>query len=296
MLNLKTVIITWSNSWLGYETAKKIAKNKDFQIVLACRNAEKAETAKTEIINETGNEKVEVFQLDTSSLESVRDFVEKFKKLNTPVSALINNAWISGMHNGVTAEWFELVFATNYLWHTLLTLLLLPCMTDNAQIINITSDMHNPPMKFEWTEPENIAHMDESNRSRYAYSKLWNIYFTYELDERLRKINSKISVNAFNPGMMNTNFSGGHNSAARTMMVKLTMPERLGDLDKSSTALSEIILNEEYHSITWKYFDRSTNTAQSSPLSYDENNRKNLWDKTIEWIGIDKQNTIEWII
>ena len=33
----KTVIITGANSGLGFETARKIAADKDFKLILACR-------------------------------------------------------------------------------------------------------------------------------------------------------------------------------------------------------------------------------------------------------------------
>ena len=105
-----------------------------------------------------------------------------------------------------------------------------------------------------------------------------------------------VIVNAFNPGMMNTNFSGGHNSLARTAMVKLTMPDRLGDLDKSSTALSEVVMNEEFNNITGKYFDRSTKYINSSKLSYNEENRLELWNKSVEWTNLKKEETINGIM
>ena len=296
MSNLRTVIITGANSGLGFETAKKIAKNQDYQVILACRNKEHAEEAKDKIISETENKNINTMIIDTSSLKSVRNFVEEFKKLNIKLDALICNAGVSSMHNGITEEGFEIVFATNYLGHFLLANLLLPYMSEDARIINITSDMHNPPGGIEWTKPENIAHMAPENRSRYAYSKLGNIYFTYELDKRLRNTNSKITVNAFNPGMMNTNFSGGHNSKARTAMVKLTMPERLGDLDKSSSALAEVAMNEKFKSVSGKYFDRSTNYKESSELSYNEENRLELWNKSVEWTNLKVDETINGII
>jgi len=69
---MKNVIITGANSGLGFETAKKIAKDKEYRIILACRNAEKAETSKNRIITETGNDNVEFMILDTSLLSSVR--------------------------------------------------------------------------------------------------------------------------------------------------------------------------------------------------------------------------------
>jgi len=33
---MRNVIITGGNSGLGFETAKKIAKNKEYRVILAC--------------------------------------------------------------------------------------------------------------------------------------------------------------------------------------------------------------------------------------------------------------------
>lgn len=284
---MRTIIITGANSGLGLETAKKIAKNKDYEVILACRNIEKANKAKEEIEVETTNNNIIVMKLDTSSLESVRKFVQEFKKLNKKIYGLINNAGISSMgHDGVSQDGIEIVCATNYLGHFLLTNLLLPFMEKESKIFNVTSDMHNPPGGMSWIEPELLFHPVENDRKKYSYSKLCNIYFTYELDEILRKEKSNILVNAFNPGMMNTNFSGGHNSPVRTAMVKLTMPERLGDLDKSSSALAELTTNDKYND-TGKYYDRSTNFIKSSELSYNVENRKDLWNKSLIITGIE---------
>ena len=281
MSDLKTIIITGANSGLGFETAKKVAKNQNYQVILACRNKDNAEKAKEDIINNTGNNNIRTMIIDTSSLKSVRNFVEEFRNLSLKLDVLICNAGISPMHKGITEEGFELVFATNYLGHFLLTNMLLPYMSENARIINITSDMHNPPGGIEWKNPELLAHPTEEDRRKYSYSKLGNIFFTYELDKRLR-------VNAFNPGMMNTNFSGGHNSKARTAIVKLTMPERLGDLEKSSTALAEVATNEEFNNVTGKYFDRSTKYINSSELSYN--------NKSVEWTNLKEEETLEKIL
>ena len=296
MSDLKTIIITGANSGLGFETAKKVAKNQNYQVILACRNKDNAEKAREDIINNTGNNNIRTMIIDTSSLKSVRNFVEEFRNLSLKLDVLICNAGISPMHKGITEEGFELVFATNYLGHFLLTNMLLPYMSENARIINITSDMHNPPGGIEWKNPELLAHPTEEDRRKYSYSKLGNIFFTYELDKRLRNINSTITVNAFNPGMMNTNFSGGHNSKARTAIVKLTMPERLGDLEKSSTALAEVATNEEFNNVTGKYFDRSTKYINSSELSYNEENRLELWNKSVEWTNLKEEETLEKIL
>ena len=55
-MDLKTIIITGASSGLGLETVKKIAKNfKNYRIILACRNLQKANAKKEEIEKETQN-------------------------------------------------------------------------------------------------------------------------------------------------------------------------------------------------------------------------------------------------
>ena len=282
---MKNVIITGANSGLGFETAKKIARDKNYRIVLACRNAEKAAAAKEKIISETANENIEVMILDTSLLSSVRAFADAYISKYGAVDVLINNAGISSMRDsGTTQEGFEVVFATNYLGHFLLTQLLLPHIAENGRIINITSDMHNPPGGLEWNGVEYLSHEAVNDRTRYSYSKLCAIYFTLKLNDVLKEQGSSVTVNSFNPGFMAaTNFSGGHADAARSLVVKTTMPDRYGELGTSSDALAEIATDSQFENVSGKYFDRSTNTKDSSELSYNKDNREELWEKSLEY-------------
>ena len=285
---MKNVIITGANSGLGFETAKKIAKEKEYRIILACRNAEKAAAAKERIIAETGNENVEYMILDTSLLSSVRAFTNEYLSKYNTVDVLINNAGISAMRDsGTTEEGFEIVFATNYLGHFLLTQLLLPYFAEKARIINISSDMHNPPSGIEWKGAEYLAHEAMADRSRYSHSKLCLIYLTHKLDEVLKEQGSSVCVNSFNPGfMVATGFSGGHADKARALMVKTTMPDRYGELESSSDALVEAAISDKYDGVSGKYFDRSFGIKDSSELSYSKENAEELWAKTLEFADI----------
>ena len=277
---MKTVVITGANSGLGFETAKKIAKNPEWKVVMACRNMEKAEQARAKIVEETGNENTVIEKLDTSSLASVRAFAEK-------IDALVNNAGISPMGNtGMTEDGFELVFATNYLGHFLLTQLLKPDMAEDARILNVTSDMHNPPGGIEWHGAEALAHPKEDDRRKYSYSKLCMIYMTHELSRRLKAEGSGITANSFNPGFMaDTNFSKG-GGKARELMIKTTMPDRYGKLETSSDALAEVATDARFAGVSGEYFDRSTKTAKSSELSYNDANAAELWEKSLEYTGL----------
>ena len=169
---MKTVIITGANTGLGFETAKHIARKGGYNIILACRNMEKAEAAKEQIIEDTGCQTVSPMLIDTSSLQSVRSFVEELKKLNLKLDCLICNAGISPAHNGTTADGFELVFATNHIGHFLLVNLLLSYMSENGRIINVTSDMHNPPGGLEWKDPDLLAYAVGSDRKNIRIPSL----------------------------------------------------------------------------------------------------------------------------
>lgn len=278
---LKTVIITGANSGLGFETAKKIAANLEFRVILACRNQEKAEQAAEQIMEEAGSPNIVCMSLDTASLKSVRRFEQDYAQTCFGrVCALLCNAGISGTHTGLTEDGFDVVFQTNHLGHFLLTKLILPQMEEEGKIFVTSSDMHDAPDgNMAWKGTEALAHPDQEfaeEHIRCSYYKLCNLYFTYELSRRLRDSCKKLYVNAFNPGLMETGFMPL--TKASVMFVKTTMPHRFGDLEKSSSALAELVLSEQLTRKSGQYYDRSIHTCPSSALSYDENNAAELWE------------------
>ena len=286
---MRNVIITGGNSGLGFETAKKIAKNEGYRLILACRNPEKAAEAVAKIRKETGNEEVYAMQLDTASLESVRKFAADYAASGLgKIYALLLNAGINGMHSGLTEDGMEIVFETNHLGHFLLADLLLPYMDENGKIFSTSSDMHDSPMgRMIWEGTEALAHPSEDglqSRQRYSFSKLCNLYFIYQLAERLQDEGSGIRANAFNPGMMQTNFAPVDKARAR--MVKLTMPKRFGDLEKSSDAYAQLVVDDELATDSARYYDRSTKYILSSDLSYNKENAKELWESSERLCGL----------
>ncbi|MBL8149830.1 MAG: SDR family NAD(P)-dependent oxidoreductase, partial [Blastocatellia bacterium] len=52
---MKTVVVTGGNNGLGFEVAKKIATDKRWHVVLACRDSSKATKAVAAIKKKTSN-------------------------------------------------------------------------------------------------------------------------------------------------------------------------------------------------------------------------------------------------
>ncbi len=287
---MKTYIITGGNSGLGYETAKRIAlNNNENHIILACRNLKKGNKTAREIKQLTTNNHIKVMKLDLCSLASVRCFVDEIIKMNIKIDGIDNNAGISGSHIGLTDDGIDIIFQSNHLGHFLLTNLLLPYMKDNGRILNISSDMHNPPYdELIWKSAEILAFPTQAlstDNSRYFYSKLCNLYFTYELNRRLKMKGSHITVSALNPGFMaDTNLSQGKITKERIEEVKRTMPERYGELSVSAQATADILIKKEYEVSEARYYNRSTIPDKSSDLSYNEEHAKELWNLSLKLV------------
>lgn len=283
--SLKTLIITGASNGLGYETVKKMAKKcPNFRIIMACRNLGKANAVKEQIEKETKNPNLIVMEIDTSSLESVKNFVENYKKRNYgEIYSLVCNAGIGGSRIGNSIDGYDIIFATNHLGHFLLVNLLIPLMAENGKITIVSSDMHDPPKEwtpdFQWIGAEKIAKPDENmakSPARYSFSKLCNLYFTYELVKRIK--DKKLYINAFTPGFLpETGLSGEKKIPPQMVkMVAEKHPERMGIMENSSNALCDIATREDITN-NGEYFDRSTKTIKTSELSYNEDNAKELW-------------------
>ena len=90
--------------------------------------------------------------------------------------------------------------------------------------------------------------------------------------------------NVMNPGLMKTNFMPL--TKASMAFVKMSMPERYGDLDKSSTAYAQLVTEDGLVKESGLYYDRSIHAKRSSVLSYNIENRKELWAKSCEYCGL----------
>src|SRR5690242_18371653 len=115
----KAVLITGANAGIGKEIARQLALRPEFaRIYLACRNAERATTAKAELEAETARTVFDIVLMDVADPGSVR---AGLAGIDGSVDALVMNAGVIGPQSmALTADGVTNVFATNVLGHVVL--------------------------------------------------------------------------------------------------------------------------------------------------------------------------------
>ena len=144
----QTIIVTGSNTGLGLEAAKHFSRLNAEKIILAVRNVDKGEAAKKSIEESTNRPGVaEVWQLDLSSYESVKQFARRVESLKR-LDVLLENVGMMTKDFSI-AEQDELTVTTNVVSTFLLGLLLLPKLRETSSKFNVlprlvvvSSDLH----------------------------------------------------------------------------------------------------------------------------------------------------------
>ncbi|XP_072985675.1 protochlorophyllide reductase [Typha latifolia] len=126
VLRKGVVVITGASSGLGLATAKALAETGKWHVVMACRDFLKTEKAAKSA--GMAKESYTVMHLDLASLDSVRQFVDNFRRSEMPLDVLVCNAAIyrpTAREPTFTADGYEMSVGVNHLGHFLLARLLL---------------------------------------------------------------------------------------------------------------------------------------------------------------------------
>ncbi len=195
----KTVIITGANSGVGFKSAETMAY-LGAKVIMACRNAEKAERAKTELLNEYPDAQIELMALDLADFSSIEAFVENIKAKQTDIHLFVNNAGVFHQPDKKTADGLELVLGTNYFGTYYLTETLMPylqTLPHEVQYVNTISIIHKTAKKVDYS---NFYYEKKYGNFRvYARSKLCLARYTYALAQACAKSNVRVLMN--HPGI-----------------------------------------------------------------------------------------------
>jgi NAD(P)-dependent dehydrogenase (short-subunit alcohol dehydrogenase family) len=200
----KLALVTGGSGGLGAETARALA-SKGARVVLTARDVAKGEEVARGIRRSTGNDGVEVEDLELGSLASVRAFADRFLARHDALEILVNNAGVMACPHARTADGFELQFGTNHLGHFLLTGLLARalCKGAPARVVSVSSRGHQQsPVVFDDILFERRPY---EKWSAYGQSKTANVLFAVELERRLGV--RGVHAYAVHPGVIPTDLS-----------------------------------------------------------------------------------------
>jgi NAD(P)-dependent dehydrogenase (short-subunit alcohol dehydrogenase family) len=203
-LHGKLALVTGGSGGLGAETARALAA-KGARVVITARDVAKGEEVAQGIRKSTGNDGIEVEELELGSLASVRALAERFLARHDALQILVNNAGVMACPFARTTEGFELQFGTNHLGHFLMTGLIAPALLRGApaRVVSVSSRGHQmSPVVFDDIQFEERPY---EKWSAYGQSKTANILLAVELERRLGP--RGVHANAVHPGVIPTDLA-----------------------------------------------------------------------------------------
>jgi protochlorophyllide reductase len=199
----RLALITGASSGLGLETARALA-GRGASLILACRSLQRAEQTRQMLLPEVRGGAVDLLQLDLADLTSVQAAATAVADRYGRLDLLINNAGVMGLPRALTQDGFERQFGINHLGHFALTQALLPLLRSGseARVVTVTSGAQYFG-RIDFADLQGERRYDRWQA--YGQSKLANVMFALELQERLDAEGASMRSLAAHPGVARTN-------------------------------------------------------------------------------------------
>lgn len=204
-LNGKTYLITGANTGAGFE-ASRMLLSKGAEVVMLNRNEQKSNQAIADLKGQFGADaKVSFIKMDLAALASVRNAAEEVMKKVPKIDALMCNAAVAQVAKQTfTPDGFESQLGINHYGHFLLVNLLFDHVEKSkGRIVVVASEGYKMGLKTIQFEDMNFDKNYHPNNT-YCHSKLAQMMFAYELQDRIHAANKDVKVYVCHPGASKT--------------------------------------------------------------------------------------------
>ena len=218
----KTFVITGANAGAGFQ-ASRILLSKGAKVVMLNRNADKSAVAIATLKQEFGSDADVTFvPMDLAVLDSVREAAAEVMEKVPQIDALICNAAIAQVPTRkLTQDGFESQLGTNYYGHFVLCGMLCDRIeASQGRIVVVASLGYKMGLRtiqfgdMNWDK-------DYSANPAYSQSKLAQMMFAYELQDRVSAQNKNIEVYVCHPGSSATSLIKTSGGLTTRIMFKL---------------------------------------------------------------------------
>ncbi|MFW2334340.1 SDR family oxidoreductase [Ilumatobacter sp.] len=293
--NGKTFLITGANAGTGFQAAR-ILLGKGATVVMLNRSAGRSEEAVAKLKEELGaSAEVSFVRTDLAELGSVRDAAAEVLETVPRIDALICNAAIAQVPTQkLTVDGHESMLGTNHYGHFLLSGLLFERIEEsNGRIVVVASlgyKMGIRTIQFDDMNWDGNYHQNKT----YSQSKLAQMMFAYELQDRLVAADKDVKVHVCHPGSSRTSLiSTSGNLATRTMFKLMSMSPMVQSAEKG--AYPEVMCATEdglepralYGPTGRNEWVGPVGKGTLEPFAYDKPVMERLWELSEKQTGFD---------
>lgn len=221
----KTYVITGANTGAGFEAAK-VLLSKGAGVVMLNRSEPKSKAAIAALKQEFGSQaKVSFIIMDLAELDSVRKAAKEVIEKVRYIDALICNAAIAQVaKQQFTSAGFESQLGINHYGHFLLINLLFDKVeAEGRRIVVVGSNGYKMGEKKIQFDDMNFD-KNYNPMNTYCHSKLAQMVFAYELQNRIQDTNKKTEVYVCHPGASRTTLGKEEGNLITRILFKILSP------------------------------------------------------------------------
>ncbi len=278
----RVALVTGANSGLGLETTKALFR-KGALVIMGSRSISKAQASVKELVKKPKSGIIDFIELDLADLTNVNEVAKQIEASYGRLDLLINNAGLMAPPRRISKQGLEIQFAVNHLSHMALTLRLLPLLVKghNSRVVTVSSGAQYIG-KISWDDLQGVKRYDRW--ASYSQSKLANLMFALELDNRLRGLNINVASLAAHPGLARTNLQPTSVAAtgswleaiAYKLMGPIFQSAKMGSLPQLMAATSLTAKGGEQYGPHFNFRGYPT-SCRIAPLALQRIYRERLW-------------------
>ncbi|MGM0604964.1 MAG: SDR family NAD(P)-dependent oxidoreductase [Halobacteriota archaeon] len=278
----RTIVLTGGTSGFGSVAAVDLAA-RGATVAIVGRDESKGATLVERSDGLAGE--IAFHRVDLASQSAVRSFAATVKREYDQVDVLAHNAGLSANARRESPDGIEITLAVNHLAPYLLTYELLDGLRDSPdpRVVVTASDIHQRAT----LDLDDLQLTDGYNAiDAYARSKLANIAFTIELDDRLPD-DSAITANCVHPGFVPSTDLFREASFRTRLLVRIAgaIPGVATSEQTAADRLQTLLVDPIYGSVSGTYVGEDGPT-EPAPAATNRAVRRRLWRESAELVGI----------
>ena len=278
----RTILLTGGTSGFGRVAAVDLAE-RGAAVAVVGRDESKGDT----LVKQSGDlaGTIAFHQADLASQSTVRALAESVKREYDRIDVLAHNAGLSAESRRESPDGIEITLAVNHLAPYLLTYELLDHLRNSPdpRVVVTASDIHRRAT----LDLDDLQLTDGyDSLEAYARSKLANIAFTVELDDRLPD-DSAVTVNCVHPGFVPSTDLFREASLRTRLLVRIAglVPGVATSEQAAADRLQRLLVDRRYGSISGHYVGGDGPT-EPAPEATDRAVRRRLWRVSADLVGI----------